>query len=169
MSVQESPAKAWVSGGLLQGWGHWVRQCVYGTFWRRSPFSSLPPPLFGLRSNNRERTQPHPSKENWNKDLPCMAPPSEQDPVSPSVNLSHQKASISLLSLSLRGQAEWNHNHRKWTNLITRTTNSMNEPCCVGPPKMEGSWWRVLTKCCLLEKGMANHFSILALRTPWRI
>ena len=90
-----------------------------------------------------------------------MAPPSEQDPVSPSVNLSHQKASISLLSLSLRGQAEWNHNHRKWTNLITRTTNSMNEPCCVGPPKMEGSWWRVLKKCGQLVKWMANHF------LPW--
>ena len=27
--------------------------------------------------------------------------------------------------------------------------------------------WRVLTKCDPLEKGMANHFSILALRTPW--
>ena len=26
---------------------------------------------------------------------------------------------------------------------------------------MEGSWWRVLTKCGLLEKGMANHFSSL--------
>ena len=23
-SVQESPAEAWVGGGLLQGWGHWV-------------------------------------------------------------------------------------------------------------------------------------------------
>ena len=29
---------------------------------------------------------------------------------------------------------------------------------------MEGSWWRVLTKCGPLEKGMANHFNILALR-----
>ena len=28
----------------LQGQRHWVRQCVHGTFWRRSPFSSLPPP-----------------------------------------------------------------------------------------------------------------------------
>jgi len=28
---------------------------------------------------------------------------------------------------------------------------------------MEGSWWRVLTKCGPLKKGMANHFSILAL------
>ena len=31
---------------------------------------------------------------------------------------------------------------------------------------MDGSWWRVLTKCGPLEKEMANHFSILALRTP---
>ena len=33
-------------------------------------------------------------------------------------------------------------------------------------PKMNGSWWRGLTECGPLEKGMANHFSILALRTP---
>ena len=31
---------------------------------------------------------------------------------------------------------------------------------------MDGSWWRVLTKHAPLEKGMANHFSILALRIP---
>ena len=29
-----------------------------------------------------------------------------------------------------------------------------------------GSWWRGLTERGPLEKGMANHFSILALRTP---
>ena len=34
---------------------------------------------------------------------PC---PSEQDPVSPTVSVSHQEASISLLSLSLRGQTK---------------------------------------------------------------
>ena len=33
--------------------------------------------------------------------------PSEQDPFSPSVSLSHQEASISLLSFSIRGQTEW--------------------------------------------------------------
>ena len=43
------------------------------------------------------------------------------------------------------------------------------EPCCVGPPTMDGSWWRGLTKRGPLEKGMANHFSILALRTPWTV
>ena len=40
------------------------------------------------------------------------------------------------------------------------------EPCHVGPPKMDRSWWRVLKKHGPLEKVMANHFSILALRTP---
>ena len=28
------------------------------------------------------------------------------------------------------------------------------------------AWWRGLTECGPLEKGMANNFSILALRTP---
>ena len=36
----------------------------------------------------------------------------------------------------------------------------------LGPqPKTGGSWWRDLTECGPLEKGMANNFSILALRT----
>ena len=51
----------------------------------------------------------------------------------------------------------------------TRTTawsNSMKLSQPVEPPKMGGSWWRGLTECGLLEKGLANHFSILALRTP---
>ena len=39
----------------------------------------------------------------------------------------------------------------------------------VGVPNTDGSWWRVLTKCGPLEKGMANHVSILALRTPWTV
>ena len=40
------------------------------------------------------------------------------------------------------------------------------KPCCVGTLQMEGSWWRSLTECGPLEKAMANHFNILALRTP---
>ena len=36
----------------------------------------------------------------------------------------------------------------------------------VGPPKTDRSWWTVLTKRGPLEMGMANHFSILALRNP---
>ena len=38
-----------------------------------------------------------------------------------------------------------------------------------GPPKAYGPWWRVLTKCRPLEKGMANYFSILASRTLWTL
>ena len=30
---------------------------------------------------------------------------------------------------------------------------------------MGGSWWRGLTECGPLQKGMANHFNFLALRT----
>ena len=32
-----------------------------------------------------------------------------------------------------------------------------------------GSWWRALKKSGPLENGMANHFSILGLRTPWTV
>ena len=51
----------------------------------------------------------------------------------------------------------------------TRTTafsNSMKPSHACGQPKTGGSWWRGLTECGPLEKGMANHFSILALRNP---
>ena len=42
--AQESPVEAWVGGGPLQGRGHWVQQCMLGTFRRRSPLSSSPSP-----------------------------------------------------------------------------------------------------------------------------
>ena len=51
--------------------------------------------------------------------------PSEQHPASPTVSLSHQEASTSLLSLSFRGQNE-NHNQRKLIKLITWTTDRYN-------------------------------------------
>ena len=77
--------------------------------------------------------------------------------------------SLSLSSPSEGRQTE-NHNDRKLTNLITWATALSNSvklwALPSGPPKMDGSWWRFLTKCGPLEKGIANHFSILALRTP---
>ena len=48
----------------------------------------------------------------------------------------------------------------------TRTTafsNSMKLSHAHGQLKTGGSWWRGLTEGGPLEKGMANHFSILAL------
>ena len=38
-----------------------------------------------------------------------------------------------------------------------------------GPTNTDGSWWRVLTKRGPLEKRMANHFTILVLRTSWTV
>ena len=32
MDVQKSPVKAWVGGGLLQGWGHGLWQYMPGIF-----------------------------------------------------------------------------------------------------------------------------------------
>ena len=37
----------------------------------------------------------------------------------------------------------------------------------MGQPNTGRSWWRGVTECGPLQKGMANHFSILAVRTPW--
>ena len=50
---------------------------------------------------------------------------SKQNPDSPTASPSHQEASTSLLSLSIRGQTE-NHNHRKLTKLITWITTLSN-------------------------------------------
>ena len=98
---------------------------------------------------------------------------SEQNPVSPTVSLCHQEASISLLSFSIRGRTDWKPQSQK-TNQSNHMDHSLillneTELHHVGPPKMSGSWWRVLTKCGPLEKGMANHFSILALRILWTV
>ena len=51
----------------------------------------------------------------------------------------------------------------------TRTTalsNSVKLSHAHGATQDGWSWWRGLTECGPLEKGMANHFSILALRNP---
>ena len=79
---------------------------------------------FGLRPNNRHSPS-HQRKIGLK--IYCAWPhPSEQDPVSPTVSPSHQEASISLLSFSIRGQTNENHNHRKLTKLITQTTALSN-------------------------------------------
>ena len=51
-------------------------------------------------------------------------------------------------------------------SIHTRTTalsNSMKLSHALGATQ-DRSWWRGLTECGPLEKGMVNHFSILALR-----
>ena len=43
--------------------------------------------------------------------------------------------------------------------------NEAIDSCHAGPPQTDQSKQRVLTKCDSLEEGMANHSSILAVRT----
>ena len=59
-----------------------------------------------------------------------------------------------------------------WTFVLLPVFNIKKwnyELCCVGPPKRDRSWWRVMKKHDPLEKGTANHFSIFALKTLWWI
>ena len=70
----------------------------------------------------------------------------------------HQRAE----TLKPQSQKISQYDHR-----TTALSNSVKlSHAIVGPPEMVGSWWRGLTECGPLEKGMANHFSTLALRTP---
>ena len=147
---------------------------MHGTFWKRCPLSSWPPPKCDLKSNSREGTQPCPSTENWLKIYWAWSHPIRTRPSFP---LSH-----SLLSGSFHKPLTFLH-QRVDRLIITITENGPisshgtrpcltqwnYEPCNVGPPKTDGSWWRVLTECGPLEKEMANHFSIPALRTPWTV
>ena len=59
------------------------------------------------------------------EDLLSMALPSDQDTVSLSISLSHQEASISLLSLSIREQTEWKSQSQK-TNQTDHMTTSLS-------------------------------------------
>ena len=64
-----------------------------------------------------------------------MALPIRTRPSFPAVCLSHQKTSISLLSLSVEGRQNKNHNHRKlnkltiWTTVLSNSTKLWAMPC----------------------------------------
>ena len=165
MSVQESPAEAWVNSGLLRSQGHWIQQS-----WELQHAGINP---FGLRPNYREETLPLPSTANWIKDYWAWSHPTEQDPDSPTASPSHQEASTSLLSLSIRGRTEWKPQHRKLNKLITWITalsNSMKLWAMTCSATQNG--WDMeesSDKTWSTGEGNANHFSILALRTPWTV
>ena len=113
-------------------------------------------------------------EENWIKDLPSMALSIRTRPTCPlSQSLlsgSFYKPLILLHQRADRLKTTITENKSIWSHGPQLCLTQWNyEPCCVGPPKMDGSWWRPLTKRGPLEKGMANHFSILALRTPWKV
>ena len=67
------------------------------------------------------------------------------------------------------GKQNENHNHRKLTNLITWTTALSNSMKLWAMPCRANQDEQVMIKHDPLEKGMADDFSILALRTPWTV
>ena len=83
---------------------------------------------------------------------------------------SQQEACTAYCPHPSEGRQNETHNHRKLTKMITFITTLHNlmklwDILCRATQD-DGSWWRVLTKCGPLDKGMANYFRILALRTP---
>ena len=80
MSVQESPVEAWVSGGLLQGWGTECSRAHRGLL-KEVAIIFITSTIVWPQVNNREGTQPHPSTENWIKHLLSMALPIITSPV----------------------------------------------------------------------------------------
>ena len=122
--------------------------------------------------NNREGTSSTHLQKIGLKIYWACPRPSEQDPVSPSVSLSgsFHKPLMLLHQRADRLKTTVTENYPIWSHGPQPCLTQWNyEPCHVGPPKIYGSWWRVLTKCGPSEKGMANHFRILALRTAWTV
>ena len=81
--------------------------------------------IVGPQVNNREGTQLHPSSENWIKDLLSMALPIRTR-LSIPLSQSLPPGSFHKPLTPSEGRQTENHNHRKLTNLITRTTALFN-------------------------------------------
>ena len=128
---------------------------------------------FSLRPNYREATQLHPSTENWIKDLlntRFIDQSKTQIPQQP-VPLIRKLSPTSYPHPSESRHNE-NHNHRKLTKVVTWITalsNSIKLWAMSCRAIQDRLWWRALTQCSPRDKGMANHFSIHALRTPWTV
>ena len=136
--------------------------CWQRSFWRRSP---LPLPQFDLRPNYREGTQPHLTGENCIKDLLSMAPPTTARPFTPQPVPPIRKLPQTSYPNPSEGSHTENHNNKKLTKLITWITalsDSMKLWAMLcRATRDDGSWWRILTKCGPLEKGMALQHSFL--------
>ena len=50
-----------------------------------------------------------------------------------------------------------------WFDLLTQWNY---EPCCVGPPRMDGSWWRILTKTWSTREGNSKPLQHSCLENP---
>ena len=169
----------WVPRSLQWRCGSAVAHCRAGgtecssaswDFWRRSPLSSSPPPyLASGQTTGREHSFAHQQKIGL-KIYWAWPRPSDQTQFSPQslpsgsfhkpLILIHQRADRMKTSIT-ESYSNWSQGPQPCLTQWDR------EPCHVGPPKKDGSLWRVLAKHGQLEKGMVSHFSVLALRTPW--
>ena len=118
------------------------RVCWHKSFWRRSLLPPLPLPQFGLRPNYREGTQPHPSRENWIKDLLSLALPIRarqipSQPVPPIRKLPQASYYPS------EGRQTENYNHRKLSKLVTWITALPNSVKLWARPCRATQWTMV--------------------------
>ena len=79
---QESPVEMRVGGGLLQGQGHWLQQCMHGTCWRRCHYLHYLHHVWPQVKQQGGNTA-SPNKENWMKDLLSMVTPIRTRPSVP--------------------------------------------------------------------------------------
>ena len=82
VSVQESLAEVWVGSDLFRVGALSVAVCAWDLL-KEVTIIFITSTIDGLRTHNRERTQTHPSTENWVKDLLSMAPPIRTRPSFP--------------------------------------------------------------------------------------
>ena len=92
--------------------------------------------------------------------------PTISSSVVPTASSSHQEASTSLLSSSIRVQTEWKpqcqETNQNWPHGSQSCLTQWNyESCHVESLKMGKSWWRVLTKCGPLRREWPLQCSCL--------
>ena len=103
--VQESLAEAWVDSVLLARSGALRAVVPACNLWKEEAIIFITSTLVWF-SQQQGGTQLRPSTENWIKHLLGMVPPIRTRLSFPTVSLSQQEASISLLYLSFREQTE---------------------------------------------------------------
>ena len=111
--VSRSLWRAWVGGGLLQALNAAVWQLCMGPFEGGAIIWITSTTVWSQVKQGGKGTQPHPSTENWIKDLLSMAPP-----IRTRLSFPHSQSLPSgsfhkALILSFRGQTEWKRQSQK--------------------------------------------------------
>ena len=123
-----------------------------------------------VSDKNREGTHPCPSTENWIKGLLSMSPPiRKRCSFLHSQSLPSGRVHNPLILLQQRADTPKPYSQKTSQSNHTRTTalsNSMKLSHARGATQDGRVRLERSDRCGPLEKGMANHFSILALRTP---